>query len=266
MLLLHGDYELLATIVSDHHLAAIRSGSAHTLVRWVKMLPDEKLVEHPELAMAAATAVSLAGPRTIERRRFLQLAERGRVESRARFTPYVDAGIKMVRAFTFDEGVEAGVEDGRRAVEIAEREADDVLRRLPGGPGTRPLFRRRPRSGLGCSATGARAPGRRAPPDGARDCQGDARAGRRRPRPLRCCSSTCREGESADRSDSQQSQLGRRGGLRHLRRRRDRRGQARGGRARPGLRRAVLSRRAADRFTIRGCCCSSLACAVAAVA
>ena len=121
------DYELLATMISDHHLAAIRSGSAHTLIRWVKMLPDEKLVEHPELAMAAATAVSLAGPRTIERRRFLQLAERGRMESRARFTPYVDAGIKMVRAFTFDEGVEAGVEDGRRAVEIAEREADDVL-------------------------------------------------------------------------------------------------------------------------------------------
>ena len=121
------DYDLLATIVSDHHLAAIRSGSAHTLVRWAKMLPDEKLVEHPELAMAAATAVSLAGPRTIERRRFLQLAERGRREGRARFTPYVDAGIKMVRAFTFDEGVDAGVEDGRRAVEIAERDADDVL-------------------------------------------------------------------------------------------------------------------------------------------
>src|SRR4051794_1957296 len=121
------DYELLATIVSDHHLAAIRSGNARTLVRWVKMLPDEKLVEHPELAMAAATAVSLAGPRTIERRRFLELAERSQREGRARFTPYVDAGVKMVRAFTFDEGVAASVEDGRRAVEIAELEADDVL-------------------------------------------------------------------------------------------------------------------------------------------
>jgi LuxR family maltose regulon positive regulatory protein len=121
------DHELLARIVSDHHLAVIRSGGAHTLVRWVRMLPDEQLVEHPELAMAAATAVSLTGPRTIERRRFLQLAERGRRRGSARFTPYVDAGIGMVRAFTFDEGVEASVEEGRRAVEIAEREADDVL-------------------------------------------------------------------------------------------------------------------------------------------
>ena len=122
-----GDHDLVAKIVSDHHLPVIRSGGARTLVRWAKMLPDEKLVEHPELAMAAATAVSLVGPRTIERRRFLQLAERARTASPAQFTPYVDAGIGMVRAFTFDEGVQASVEQGRRAVEIAEREADDVL-------------------------------------------------------------------------------------------------------------------------------------------
>ena len=119
------DHELLATIVSDHHLAAIRSGSAHTLVRWAKMLPDEKLVEHPELAMAAATAVSLVGPERSNGVASSSSRNAGGVESRARFTPYVDAGIKMVRAFTFDEGVEASVEDGRRAVEIAEREADE---------------------------------------------------------------------------------------------------------------------------------------------
>ena len=121
------DHELIARIVSDHHLPVIRSGGESTLVRWAKMLPDEQLVDHPEVAMAAATAVSLVGPRMIERRRFLQLAERARSVSPARFTPYVDAGIGMVRAFTFDEGVMASVGQGRRAVEIAEREADDVL-------------------------------------------------------------------------------------------------------------------------------------------
>ena len=72
------DRKLVAGIASDHHLQLIRSGGARTLVRWAKMLPDEQLVEHPELAMAAATAVSLVGPRTVERRRFLQLAERAR--------------------------------------------------------------------------------------------------------------------------------------------------------------------------------------------
>jgi len=121
------DHELVAGIASDHHLAVLRNGSARTVVRWVKMLPDEQLVAHPELAMAAATAVSIVGPRSVERRRFLQLAERARTAGSARFTPYVDAGIGMVRALTFDEGVTSGVAEGRRAVEIAEREADDAL-------------------------------------------------------------------------------------------------------------------------------------------
>jgi len=121
------DHEVVAMIASDHHLPLIRSGGARTLVRWAKMLPDEQLVEHPEVAMAAATAVSLVGPRTVERRRFLQLAERARTTDSARFTPYVDAGIGIVRAFTFDEGVTASVAEARRAVEICEREADDVL-------------------------------------------------------------------------------------------------------------------------------------------
>ncbi len=119
------DHDLLARIVSENHLPLIRSGGARTLVRWAQMLPDEQLVEHPELTMAAAAAVSLVGPRTIDRRRFVQLAERAR--GGTRFTPYVDAGIGMVRSFTFDIGVQAGVEEGRRAVEIAEREADDIL-------------------------------------------------------------------------------------------------------------------------------------------
>ena len=106
------DHDLLAHIVSENHLPLIRSGGARTLVRWAQMLPDEQLVEHPELTMAAAAAVSLVGPRTIDRRRFVQLAERAR--GGARFTPYVDAGIGMVRSFTFDIGVQAGVERSSR--------------------------------------------------------------------------------------------------------------------------------------------------------
>ena len=120
-------HEFIARIVSDHHLLMMRRGGTRALVRWAKLLPDKQLAQHPEVAMTAARAVSLVGARTIERRRFLQLAERARIVSPARFTPYVDAGIGMVRALSFDEGVTASVEAGRRAVEIAELEADDVL-------------------------------------------------------------------------------------------------------------------------------------------
>jgi LuxR family maltose regulon positive regulatory protein len=91
------------------------------------MLPERKILEHPELAIAAASAVSLVGPRTIERRRFLQLAERALAEHPALITPYVEAGIAMVRAYTLDGGVSAAVADGRRAVELAETAADDLL-------------------------------------------------------------------------------------------------------------------------------------------
>ena len=57
-------------------------------------------------------------PQTIERRRFLQLAERGREQwaNREQFTPYVDAGISMVRAFTFDGGVQ-----GRASTTVSAR-------------------------------------------------------------------------------------------------------------------------------------------------
>ena len=172
------DHELVAGIASDHHLPLIRSGGARTLVRWAKMLPDEQLVEHPELAMAAATAVSLVGPRTVERRRFLQLAERARKTDSARFTPYVDAGIGMVRAFTFDEGVKASVTEARRAVEICRAGGRRRAGRVARSPGTGALLQRRPRGRLGGGRAGARAPGVRATADRARNRADDARPGR----------------------------------------------------------------------------------------
>src|SRR5262249_42334110 len=63
----------------------------------------------------------------VGRRRCLQLAERARAEHPALFTPYVEAGIGIVRAFTLDGGVSSAVAEGRRAVELAEADADDLL-------------------------------------------------------------------------------------------------------------------------------------------
>ncbi|HEX6763058.1 MAG TPA: LuxR C-terminal-related transcriptional regulator [Gaiellaceae bacterium] len=122
-----GDHALLASILSDCHLRLIRSGAARTLLRWVRVLPEEHLLAHPELAMAAATACGLIGRGTIEGRRFLGLAVRAQDAGPARRSAYLAAGIGMVRAFTVDGGVTAAVEQGRRAVELAEAEVDDVL-------------------------------------------------------------------------------------------------------------------------------------------
>ena len=241
------DHELVASIASEHHLPVIRSGGARTLVRWAKMLPDEQLVEHPELAMAAATAVSLLGPRTVERRRFIQLAERARTAGSARFTPYVDAGIGMVRAFTFDEGVTASVAEARRAVEIAEREADDVLVASLAALAQAHYFN----GDLAAASAAARARThaslRRATADRPRARPDDACPGRRRPRASSRRSRPHGEGAGDGRRDPQQSQLARRGRLFRKRPRPCSRGEALRGGARAGLRGAVLPRRALDR-------------------
>ena len=73
-----GEHELVAQLLVEYHLPLIRSGAGRTLLRWVRTLPDDRIVEHPELAVAAATAAMLVGGSTLEQRRLLQLADRAR--------------------------------------------------------------------------------------------------------------------------------------------------------------------------------------------
>jgi LuxR family transcriptional regulator, maltose regulon positive regulatory protein len=122
-----GDHELVAQILVEHQVAAYRTGRARTLLRWMRTLPDEQFIEHPELAVGAATVAATIGQTTLEQRRFLQLARRARVEHPERLTPYVGAMEEMVSALTVDGGVTRALVHGRRAVELARAGADDVL-------------------------------------------------------------------------------------------------------------------------------------------
>jgi LuxR family transcriptional regulator, maltose regulon positive regulatory protein len=118
-----GDHELVAQLLVEYHLPLIRSGAHRTLLRWVRTLPNETIVEHPELAVAAATATVLVGGSTIERRRMLQLADAAR-GGRPERAAYVETAARLVRALTIDGGVGQAVIDGRRAVALAEADAD----------------------------------------------------------------------------------------------------------------------------------------------
>lgn len=122
-----GDHEVVAELLSEYHLAMIRNGTAGTLVRWVRTLPDESLVDHPEVATAAATAATMIGHMTLERRRLLALASRAKAELPERFGLYADAVLAMARAAGVDTGVSDAVLEGRRAVELADAGADEVL-------------------------------------------------------------------------------------------------------------------------------------------
>ena len=56
-----GDHELVADILAGQQLAMFRSGGARTLLRWVRALPDVVVVDHPALAVGAATSALVAG-------------------------------------------------------------------------------------------------------------------------------------------------------------------------------------------------------------
>jgi LuxR family maltose regulon positive regulatory protein len=118
------DHGLVAQILVEQHLPLIRSGASRTLLRWVQT--DDRIVEHPELAVAAAVATVLVGGSTIERRRFLQLADAARAERPER-AAYVETAARLVRALTIDGGVGQAVIDGRRAVALAEAGAEEIL-------------------------------------------------------------------------------------------------------------------------------------------
>ncbi len=169
----------------------IRSGRGRTFLRWVRTLPDERVVEHPELAVAAAMSSVLVGQGTIAPRRWLRLAERAHEGAR---------GARPVRRWLGKRGPRADDRPWRRAgggrsPQCGGARAGRVGRDLHGGAGRLfpgPLPRRRPGRGLrhgdalprasGCRETGTE------PGVGARDAgprRGRARAARIRARPRR---------------------------------------------------------------------------------
>jgi LuxR family maltose regulon positive regulatory protein len=122
-----GDHEFVAEVLLEYHLPLIRSGAAGTLLRWVRTLPDDQLVEHAELAAAAATASVLVGGGTIEQRRLLRLADRGQSGRSGRGDEYAEVLVRLVGALMLDGGVVQAELDGRRAVELARSGSDELL-------------------------------------------------------------------------------------------------------------------------------------------
>ena len=122
-----GDDELVAALLVEYHLHLIRGGAGRTLLRWVRTLPEERIVEHPELAVGAATAAMLLGGSTLTQRRLLALADRAGGERPDQRDAYVEAAARLVCAVTIDRGVRQAVLDGRRAVALAESDANEIL-------------------------------------------------------------------------------------------------------------------------------------------
>ena len=121
------DHEFVAQLLVEHHVSLIRAGDGRTFLRWVRTLPDDCVVEHPELAVAAAISSVLAGRGTIEPRRWLRLADRAHEGAPARSDRYVECWARVARALMIDGGVRQAVLDARSAVELAPAVSDAIL-------------------------------------------------------------------------------------------------------------------------------------------
>jgi LuxR family maltose regulon positive regulatory protein len=119
-----GDRELLADILVDHHLDLIRTGQAHALRRWTRLLDDVQIVGHPVLAVSGATVAMVLGGADVERRHYLELVHRAEIEYPERVTPYVRSTADMVRAGSVDRDVAHAVKAGQRAVAFARMDFD----------------------------------------------------------------------------------------------------------------------------------------------
>ena len=194
----------------------------------------------------------LVGHSTIEQRRFLQLAERALATQPDGSNVYSEVAIRLVRATTADAGVGQAVRDGRRAVELAQEGADELLTAALAGYSRALYFageldeaweaalrvlehpdaeRRAPSHAVARSTLALVAVERGLLPS--------ARAPRR-------------EGEGDRRRDRHQPKLARRECSRRPRCRAGRRGQTRRRRARAHLRRALPQRRDRDRLPRMG--------------
>jgi LuxR family transcriptional regulator, maltose regulon positive regulatory protein len=121
-----GDQATLARILGEHHFTLmVRGGDA--LLEVVRTLSDEFLLELPDAVTSAATVAMCLGGHTLEQRRLLRLADRARAESPETFSPWADAVARLVVAVSVDAEPERAAEAGRRAVEIAEEQADLAL-------------------------------------------------------------------------------------------------------------------------------------------
>jgi LuxR family maltose regulon positive regulatory protein len=122
-----GDHEVVAEMLSEDHLGLIRNGRAGTVLRWARTLPDDVVIDHPDVALAAVIAALLVGRVARERRRFLRLARHGKATHPERFGAYEECVLALVSCTGMEDGVTEAVVEGYRSVELAQRSVDESL-------------------------------------------------------------------------------------------------------------------------------------------
>ena len=110
-----GDAATVIALLRQHHV---------TFVRWMARIPAEALLDAPELAGAAAMASGLVRRPTLERRRFLAIADRAREERPGTWTPHAAAIVGVARGTWIADDVGAAIGSAEAAVTAGPKSAD----------------------------------------------------------------------------------------------------------------------------------------------
>lgn len=121
-----GESALVAELLASHHLALIRSGAGRSLVHWARTLPDDVLIDFPDVAVAAAITTLLTSGGTTERTRYLGLVERALAERPGPTDAYAEAAALIAHTLALDGGVVSAVKTGRRAVDLTQEGLDPL--------------------------------------------------------------------------------------------------------------------------------------------
>lgn len=113
------DLERVVAILVAEHRELLRSGRLSTVLRWCTFLPEELLLDHPELPLAGALAAALGRGPAHARHRFGALAERARSERSEQWAPYHETVLGILRTAWIEGDVEGTVQLARRTIDFA---------------------------------------------------------------------------------------------------------------------------------------------------
>lgn len=116
----------VAALLADEHLRLLRGGHAVTVLRVARRLDESVLSAYPVVAVAGAFASGLLAGGRDERERLATIAERGTTAADEATAAYVRATLALLRVGWMDDGVDAGIEHGRLAVEL-NRESGQLV-------------------------------------------------------------------------------------------------------------------------------------------
>ena len=121
-----GEPSLVAELLAEHHLGLMRSGAGRAVVHWADTLPDEVLIGHPEVAVAAGISCLLTSGGAMKVNRYLGLVEQAVNQGLAPEDGYAATAALIGRTLALAGDVADSVERGRRAVAMTQQRLDPL--------------------------------------------------------------------------------------------------------------------------------------------